>query len=135
MYYLFRFFILITFFNHIAFSDNSDSNSYKDLTLIIHENMLNRLSQAAGSIKNRGKAGIISYRSEVSNLVFDFFDGQGKIKVDISLTNKKGKTKTLELMSMSKDNSEKQMIWFLKPAKDKGISFLKSGGGVSHIII
>ncbi|MBI45226.1 MAG: hypothetical protein CMG66_03570 [Candidatus Marinimicrobia bacterium] len=41
------------------------------------------------------------------------------------LTNKKGKTKTLELMSISKDNSEKQMIWFLKPAKDKGISFLK----------
>ena len=26
---------------------------------------------------------------------------------------------------MSKDNSEKQMIWFLKPTKDKGISFLK----------
>ncbi len=41
------------------------------------------------------------------------------------LTNKKGKIKTLELISMSKDNSEKQMIWFLKPAKDKGISFLK----------
>ena len=41
------------------------------------------------------------------------------------LTNKKGKIKTLELISMSKDNSEKHMIWFLKPAKDKGISFLK----------
>ena len=41
------------------------------------------------------------------------------------LTNKKGKIKTLELISMSKDNSEKQMIWFLKPTKDKGISFLK----------
>ena len=91
MYYLFRFFILITFFNHIAFSGSSDSNSYKDLTLIINEDMLNRLSQSAGSIKNKGKAGIISYRSEVSNLVFNFFDGQGKIKVDISLTNKKGK--------------------------------------------
>ena len=41
------------------------------------------------------------------------------------LTNKKGKIKTLELISMSKDDSKKQMIWFLKPAKDKGISFLK----------
>jgi len=41
------------------------------------------------------------------------------------LTNKKGKIKTLELISISKDDSEKQMIWFLKPAKDKGISFLK----------
>ena len=43
----------------------------------------------------------------------------------MTLTNKKGKIKTLELISMSKDDSEKQMIWFLKPAKDKGISFLK----------
>ena len=41
------------------------------------------------------------------------------------LTNKKGKIKTLELISMSKDNSEIQMIWFLNPTKDKGISFLK----------
>ena len=41
------------------------------------------------------------------------------------LTNKKGKIKTLKLISMSKDDSKKQMIWFLKPAKDKGISFLK----------
>ena len=41
------------------------------------------------------------------------------------LTNKDDRIKTLELISMSKDDSEKQMIWFLKPAKDKGISFLK----------
>ena len=41
------------------------------------------------------------------------------------LINKDGRIKTLELISMSKDDSEKQMIWFLKPAKDKGISFLK----------
>ena len=41
------------------------------------------------------------------------------------LTNKDKKKKTLELISMSKDDSKKQMIWFLKPRKDKGISFLK----------
>ena len=41
------------------------------------------------------------------------------------LINKDERIKTLELISMSKDDSEKQMIWFLKPAKDKGISFLK----------
>ena len=41
------------------------------------------------------------------------------------LTNKDGKTKTRELISLSKDDSEKQIIWFLKPAKDKGIAFLK----------
>ena len=41
------------------------------------------------------------------------------------LTNKDKKQKVFELVSISKDNSEKQMIWFLKPTKDKGISFLK----------
>ena len=43
----------------------------------------------------------------------------------MTLTNKDGKTKILELVSMSKDDSEKQMIWFLKPKKDKGVAFLK----------
>ena len=43
----------------------------------------------------------------------------------MTLTNKDSKTKILELVSMSKDDSEKQMIWFLKPKKDKGIAFLK----------
>ena len=41
------------------------------------------------------------------------------------LTNKDNKVKILELISISKDDSEKQMIWFLKPAKDKGTAFLK----------
>ena len=43
----------------------------------------------------------------------------------MTLTNKKGKTKTLTLLSISKGDSKKQMIWFLKPKKDKGIAFLK----------
>tara|TARA_Y100000590_G_scaffold470512_1_gene665885 strand:- start:1748 stop:2461 length:714 start_codon:yes stop_codon:yes gene_type:complete len=41
------------------------------------------------------------------------------------LTNKKGKEKTLRLISKSKDDSKKQMIWFLEPKDDYGISFLK----------
>ena len=41
------------------------------------------------------------------------------------LTNKDNKVKTLELISISKDDSKMQMIWFLKPKKDKGIAFLK----------
>ena len=41
------------------------------------------------------------------------------------LTNKKNKSKTLELISISKDNSKKQMIWFIQPTKNKGTSFLK----------
>jgi len=41
------------------------------------------------------------------------------------LTNKKGKEKNLKLISKSKDDSKKQMIWFLEPKDDYGISFLK----------
>lgn len=41
------------------------------------------------------------------------------------LTNKKGKEKKLKLISKSKDDSKKQMIWFLEPKDDYGISFLK----------
>jgi outer membrane lipoprotein-sorting protein len=41
------------------------------------------------------------------------------------LTNKKGKKKTLKLLSKSKDDSKKQMIWFLEPKDDYGVSFLK----------
>ena len=38
------------------------------------------------------------------------------------LTNKDDRIKTLELISISKGDSKKQMIWFLKPKKDKGIA-------------
>jgi hypothetical protein len=41
------------------------------------------------------------------------------------LINKKGKKKTLKLLSKSKDDSKKQMIWFLEPKDDYGIAFLK----------
>lgn len=41
------------------------------------------------------------------------------------LINKKGKKKTSKLISKSKDDSKKQMIWFLEPKDDYGISFLK----------
>tara|TARA_Y100000817_G_scaffold313671_1_gene310337 strand:+ start:497 stop:1252 length:756 start_codon:yes stop_codon:yes gene_type:complete len=41
------------------------------------------------------------------------------------LVNKKGKKKTSKLISKSKDDSEKQMIWFLEPKDDFGISFIK----------
>ena len=48
-----------------------------------------------------------------------------KSKNTMIISKEKKKDKIRELISMSKDDSEKQMIWFLKPAKDKGISFLK----------
>ena len=49
------------------------------------------------------------------------------IKADLTmvLTNKKGKTRTSTIRSVSKDDSKKQIIWFLAPADDKGVAFLK----------
>ncbi|NOZ08072.1 MAG: outer membrane lipoprotein-sorting protein [FCB group bacterium] len=41
------------------------------------------------------------------------------------LTNKRGKTRTNEIRSVSKDNSAKQIIWFFAPPDDKGVAFLK----------
>ncbi len=41
------------------------------------------------------------------------------------LTNKKGKTRTSKIHSVTIDGGKKQIIWFLAPADDKGVSFLK----------
>ena len=41
------------------------------------------------------------------------------------LTNSKGKTRTYKMISKSKNGSEKQIIWFIEPKDDQGISFLK----------
>ena len=48
-------------------------------------------------------------------------------KVDLLMTliNKKGKTRSSSLHSIIKDDGEKQIIWFLSPANDKGVAFLK----------
>ncbi len=49
------------------------------------------------------------------------------IKSDMTmiLTNKKGKSRTSKIRSISQNGGEKQMIWFLEPADDKGVAFLK----------
>ena len=49
------------------------------------------------------------------------------MKADLTmvLTNKKGKTRSSTIRSISKDDSKKQIIWFLAPADDKCVSFLK----------
>ncbi|NOZ75841.1 MAG: outer membrane lipoprotein-sorting protein [FCB group bacterium] len=41
------------------------------------------------------------------------------------LTNSKGKTRSNTIRSVSMKGGEKQMIWFLAPADDKGVAFLK----------
>ena len=46
-------------------------------------------------------------------------------KTTMVLTNKKGKTRTSSMLSKSMNGGEKQIIWFLAPADDKGVSFLK----------
>ena len=48
-----------------------------------------------------------------------------KVDLLMSLTNKKGKTRSSSLRSINKDDGAKQIIWFLAPADDKGVSFLK----------
>ena len=48
-----------------------------------------------------------------------------KIDLLMTLTNKKGKTRSSSIHSINKDDGAKQIIWFLAPADDKGVSFLK----------
>jgi outer membrane lipoprotein-sorting protein len=48
-----------------------------------------------------------------------------KVNLTMLLTNKKGKTRSSTLRSISKDDATKQIIWFLAPADDKGVAFLK----------
>ena len=48
-----------------------------------------------------------------------------KVDLLMTLTNKKGKARTFSLRSINKDDGAKQMIWFLSPPDDKGVSFLK----------
>ncbi len=48
-----------------------------------------------------------------------------KANLTMVLTNKKGKTRTSTIRSITKDDSKKQIIWFLAPADDKGVAFLK----------
>ena len=46
-------------------------------------------------------------------------------KAKMILTNSKGKSRISEMVSKSLNKNEKQMIWFLEPRDDRGVSFLK----------
>ncbi len=48
-----------------------------------------------------------------------------KSDMTMVLTNSKGQTRTSTLRTVSKDGGEMQMLWFLAPADDKGVAFLK----------
>lgn len=45
-------------------------------------------------------------------------------KTTMILTNRKGKTRTSTILSKSSNNGSKQILWFLSPSDDKGVSFL-----------
>ena len=48
-----------------------------------------------------------------------------KSNMSMFLTNKNGKTRTSSIRSYSKDGNKKQILWFLAPADDKGVAYLK----------
>ena len=48
-----------------------------------------------------------------------------KSNMSMFLTNKNGKTRTSSIRSYSKDGNNKQILWFLAPADDKGVAYLK----------
>ena len=45
--------------------------------------------------------------------------------MNMKIVNKKGRERLLKVKSISKDDGQKQLLWFLSPADDKGISYLK----------
>ncbi len=48
-----------------------------------------------------------------------------KSTMTMTLTNKQGKTRESTIRSIAADDNRKQIIWFLAPADDKGVAFLK----------
>ncbi|MBC8312485.1 MAG: outer membrane lipoprotein-sorting protein [Candidatus Marinimicrobia bacterium] len=48
-----------------------------------------------------------------------------KSNMSMVLTNKNGKVRTSEIRSYSTDGNKKQILWFLAPADDKGVAYLK----------
>jgi len=48
-----------------------------------------------------------------------------KSSMTMTLTNKQGKTRESTIRSVSADDNRQQIIWFLSPADDKGVAFLK----------
>lgn len=48
-----------------------------------------------------------------------------KSNMTMVLTNKQGKTRESTIRSITADDNKKQIIWFLAPADDKGVAFLK----------
>ena len=48
-----------------------------------------------------------------------------KSTISMEIKNKKGKVRTSSIKSISKNNAAKQILWFIEPADDKGVAYLK----------
>jgi len=48
-----------------------------------------------------------------------------KAEMSMVLTNKQGKSRESTIRSITADDNRKQIIWFLSPADDEGVAFLK----------
>lgn len=48
-----------------------------------------------------------------------------RAELTMTLTNKQGKSRESTIKSISAEDNTKQIIWFLSPADDKGVAFLK----------
>ena len=63
---------------------------------------------------------------EIAEMVFNRPAPSDMInKIKMTLMNSKGKTRESIMQSKSMDNNKKQIIWFLEPKDDRGVSFLK----------
>ena len=84
----------------------------------------------AGTTEQKDKYGVVTKIAltgiELALLVDDR-DSPKDMKSNMSmlLTNKNGKTRTSKIRSYSKDENKKQILWFLAPADDKGVAYLK----------
>ena len=70
---------------------------------------------------------ILPITGDELSLLMDNRNSPNDISSDMNMeiVNKKGRKRTLKVKSISKDNSKKQILWFLSPVDDKGISYLK----------
>jgi len=68
------------------------------------------------AITGKELAVIMDHRKTPNDMISD---------MSMILTNKKGKTRTSAIRSFAKDGNKKQILWFLAPADDKGVAYLK----------
>ncbi len=112
-------FIFLFLFSICSSSD--DVNNQKDLTFLLHENLVNKLLLNFGSIESEGKTGIIRYRIKISNFSFNFINGKGKLKFDVRVSGKKNKIaitkKVISDLTIKYDKKSNSIVLDIKEVK------------------